>query len=61
MWWPSPSTRPGLENLHRIGVDEVSYRKGHRYLSLVADHDREGAVVLAFTDLIYLCLSLIHI
>jgi transposase len=34
-----------LENLYRIGVDEVSYRKGHRYLSVVADHDREGAVV----------------
>src|ERR1017187_1108798 len=34
-----------LENLSRIGVDEVSYRKGHRYLTIVADHDREGAVV----------------
>ena len=34
-----------LENLYRIGVDEVSYRKGHRYLTVVADHDREGAVV----------------
>jgi transposase len=33
-----------LENLHRIGVDEVSYRKGHRFLTVVADHDREGAV-----------------
>ena len=36
-----------LENLYRIGVDEVSYRKGHRYLTIVADHDREGAVVWA--------------
>ena len=34
-----------LEELYRIGVDEVSYRKGHRYLTVVADHDREGAVV----------------
>lgn len=34
-----------LEDLYRIGVDEVSYRKGHRYLTVVADHDREGAVV----------------
>jgi transposase len=34
-----------LENLYRIGVDEVSYRKGHRFLTVVADHDREGAVV----------------
>jgi transposase len=34
-----------LEGLYRIGVDEVSYRKGHRYLTVVADHDRKGAVV----------------
>jgi transposase len=36
-----------LDNLYRIGVDEVSYRKGHRYLTVVADHDRDGAVVWA--------------
>jgi len=36
-----------LERLYRIGVDEVSYRKGHRYLTVVADHDRAGAVVWA--------------
>ncbi|ADU46876.1 ISL3 family transposase [Intrasporangium calvum] len=34
-----------LRDLYRIGVDEVSYRKGHRYLTVVADHDRDGAVV----------------
>ena len=28
-----------LTGLLRIGVDEVSYRKGHRYLTVVADHD----------------------
>jgi transposase len=36
-----------LEGLYRIGIDEVSYRKGHRYLTVVADHDRNGAVVWA--------------
>jgi transposase len=36
-----------LNGLYRIGVDEVSYRKGHRYLTVVADHDRQGAVVWA--------------
>ena len=36
-----------LDHLFRIGVDEVSYRKGHRYLTVVADHDRAGAVVWA--------------
>jgi transposase len=28
-----------LTGLRRIGVDEISYRKGHRYLLCVADHD----------------------
>ncbi len=36
-----------LAGLYRIGVDEVSYRKGNRYLTLVADHDRNGRVVWA--------------
>lgn len=36
-----------LDELYRIGVDEISYRQGHRYLTIVADHDREGAVVWA--------------
>lgn len=30
---------PPLENVTRIGIDEVSYRKGHRYLTIVVDHD----------------------
>jgi len=36
-----------FEGLVRLGVDEVSYRTGHRYLTVVADHDREGRVVWA--------------
>lgn len=36
-----------LEGLYRLGVDEVSYRKHHRYLTVVADHDAGGAVVWA--------------
>lgn len=36
-----------LDGIYRIGVDEVSYRKGHRFLTVVADHDRDGAVVWA--------------
>jgi len=38
--------RRRLRGLRRIGVDEVSYRRGHRYLTLICDHDR-GAVVWA--------------
>lgn len=28
-----------LEGLRRIGIDEVSYRKGQKYLTVVVDHD----------------------
>ena len=28
-----------LAGLRRIGVDEISHRKGHRYLTVVVDHD----------------------
>ena len=28
-----------LANLQRIGIDEISYRKGQRYLTVVFDHD----------------------
>lgn len=27
-----------LDGLRRIGIDEVSYRKGHKYLTMVVDH-----------------------
>jgi len=33
-----------LDNLRRIGVDEFSYRKRHRYLTTVVDHDRRRVV-----------------
>jgi transposase len=36
-----------LDQLYRIGVDEVFYRKPHRFLTVVADHDRDGSVVWA--------------
>ena len=39
------STRPALlDNLKRIGVDETSYKKGHKYMTVVINHDT-GAVV----------------
>jgi transposase len=28
-----------LGGLRRIGIDEIAYRKGHRYLTVVVDHD----------------------
>jgi transposase len=33
------AARDPLDNLRRIGIDEVSYKKGHRYLLVVVDHD----------------------
>lgn len=36
----------GLDGLRRIGIDEVAYRKGHRYLMCVVDHD-SGRLVWA--------------
>lgn len=48
--------------LRRIGIDEISYKKGHRYLTVVVDHDsrrliwaapgRDRATVAAFFDLL---------
>lgn len=33
-----------LEGLARIGIDEVSHRKGQKYLTVVYDHDRKRVV-----------------
>ena len=52
--------RDQLAGLRRIGIDEVAYRKGHRYLTVVVAHDprrlvwagkgRDSTVVRAFFD-----------
>lgn len=34
----------GLDGLRRIGIDEVSYRRGHRYLVVIIDHERRRLV-----------------
>jgi transposase len=49
-----------LDGLRRIGIDEISHRKGHRYLTVVVDHHtgrlvwaapgRDRKTVLAFFD-----------
>ncbi len=33
-----------LEGLRRIGIDEISYKRGHRYLTVVVDHDRRRLI-----------------
>lgn len=34
--WPA---RTGSRTCGGIGIDEISYKKGHRYLTVVVDHD----------------------
>ena len=36
-----------FKNLRRIGVDEISFRKHHRYLTVVTDHDRRRVIWVA--------------
>jgi len=38
-----------LNDLYRIGIDEISYKRGHKYLTIVADHDT-GRVVWISPD-----------
>jgi transposase len=51
-----------FDGLTRIGIDEISYKKGHRYLTIVVDHDsgrlvwaavgRDKATLNGFFDLL---------
>ena len=51
-----------FSDLRRIGIDEISYKRGHQYLTVVVDHDsrrllwaavgREMSTVHAFFDLL---------
>ena len=51
-----------LDGLTRIGIDEISYKRGHRYLTIVVDHDsgrllwaapgRDRATLRGFFDLL---------
>lgn len=55
-------TADRLANLRRIGIDEISYKKGHRYITCVVDHDtgrlvwaapgRDTATLNTFFDLL---------
>lgn len=38
------AARDPLEGLRRIGIDEISYRRGQRYLTVVVDHDARRLV-----------------
>ena len=42
------AARDPFDGLTRIGIDEISYRRGHKYLMVVVDHD-SGRLVWAAT------------
>jgi transposase len=39
VWNDTAATFDPFANLTRIGIDEISYKRGHKYLSVVVDHD----------------------
>jgi transposase len=62
VWADVEAQHDRLAGLRRIGIDEISYKKGHKYLLVVVDHDqrrlvwaapgRTSATVGAFFDLL---------
>lgn len=62
VWADVEAQHDRLAGLRRIGIDEISYKKGHKYLMVVVDHDtrrlvwaapgRTSATVREFFDLL---------
>ncbi|GAA4127750.1 hypothetical protein GCM10022215_38560 [Nocardioides fonticola] len=62
VWADIDAVHDRFEGLRRIGIDEISYKKGHKYLMVVVDHDtrrlvwaapgRNSATVREFFDLL---------
>lgn len=60
VWAETDAAGDQLAGLRRIGIDEISYKRGHKYLIVVVDHDtgrlvwaapgRDRATVRAFFD-----------
>ena len=44
VWAEVEAATDRLEGLARIGIDEISYKKGHKYLMVVVDHDARRLV-----------------
>lgn len=45
-WADTSAALDAFAGLRKIGVDEISYKKGHKYLTVVVDHD-SGRLVWA--------------
>ena len=39
-----PHAAGAFEGARRIGIDKTSYKKGHKYLIVVIDHDRRWLI-----------------
>jgi transposase len=60
VWADVEALHDRFAGLRRIGIDEISYKRGHRYLTVVIDHDsgrlvwaapgRDKATLAAFFD-----------
>lgn len=44
VWEDVDAAHDRFEGLRRIGIDEISYKKGHKYLMVVVDHDQRRLV-----------------
>ena len=46
VWADTEKLHDRFAGLRRLGIDEISYKRGHRYLTVVIDHD-SGRLVWA--------------
>ena len=46
VWADIEPLQDRFAGLRRIGIDEISYKRGHKYLTVVVDHD-SGRLVWA--------------
>jgi transposase len=46
VWADTEKLHDRFAGLRRVGIDEISYKKGHRYITVVVDHD-SGRLVWA--------------
>jgi transposase len=46
VWADTDKLHDRFANLRRLGIDEIAYKRGHRYITVVVDHD-SGRLVWA--------------
>lgn len=73
VWADTCETFDRFDGLRRIGIDEISYKKSHKYLTVVVDHDsgrlvwaaegRNAATLRLFFDLLgeQRCAAITHV